>query len=169
MTEPKSELAELEKTECVYLGQRQHGKADMVEAWIPLAALAGITLDQFDATVENRRTLFPLSKKNRRPQLVVGAVYLTRCKIEAGQITTIVSAGAEYAKLYDDAEARNRWDAIDRAEKTARRTGQMLDKVRATFGLESELNGLRAYYHRIPSADRTAFELLILSHIRKRG
>lgn len=159
---------DLTVAECVYIGQRLTADHKLGETWLLLDQLAGVKPGATSVTwneIESGRAVFSVDRKQRSP--AVGSIYRMKVRIEAGSITSAATKSREFLRQYDNAEARARWDDIDQAERMRHRALQLEEKIKGTRPLADQLAALRDHYQRIPFADRLAFELLVLSYIRK--
>lgn len=144
------------ETECLYLGQRVLADGKVVEAWMP----AGSS--------EELVSYFAPTPK-AASALLIGGIYSLPAIITDGTLTSTRMARREYLRRHQDDADLARWAALDSAAKMKARSAQQLAKLKTQHPLEQDLLALRAHWHRLPAMDRTAFELTVLTFIRRRN
>jgi hypothetical protein len=141
-------------TEVLYIGRRQLSSGKLAEAWVP-AESPGVQASLFAPT------------KTKTMPLVIGAVYRMDAVVTDNTITNARMGKREYVRMNGDDAAQAGWEALDRTASIGLRTTKQLEKLKGQSALEQDLLALRRHYHKLPWSDRIAFEVLILSEIRK--
>ena len=157
----------------VYVGKRGLEKGGLADAWVTLAFLSDLTKPGDDPFVweklEQATSLFDTKKQKHVQPAIIGGVYTMDAALTDGRITTARTGTRKFLRRLDDAELIARLDGVDSAERARDKSAKQLAKLKSDHALEGDLQALRRHYHRIPFPDRTAFELTVLSYIRKRG
>lgn len=158
---------QMEIVEVVYLGFRQLKNNKKAQAYILLSEFNKLqeSSEKEVQILERANSIFEAKKEKEG---VIGAIYDMKCKIEDNKITTASTSTKTYKQLIPNHEWRKVLDGIDLAQRTRYKHELQIIKVGANHAIESDIKSLREIYHKLPYADRTAFEMTILNLIRRR-
>jgi hypothetical protein len=160
----------MDRIDVVYLGQRQLKDNKAGDAFVPLPTYDASVVGGNYGELDHLSSLFGTSK-DRGPPLIVGGVYTMGVKLDptTQRITTAGVSGREWKHRHANNDATAHFEALDKTNRAHIKAERQLKKIKGESPLEREILKLRERWHALPWSDRTAFELTILSLIRKHG
>lgn len=129
----------------------------------PVDAVVGKTWDMIERDVDLKASCFIESKDTKR--IRAGHVYTIPTRNEG---KSFVFAAAKWLRQYEDEATALHWQVEEKAVLQALAAGA-LEKKMATGDstIQRYLKPIREAYQRLPYSQRLAFELYVLSQLRK--